>query len=145
MIFLCFRHLPKNPFKPWKHFIIFHLTLLSWAFMLGVPDVKSLNPQIRAFLLNLYIFCQVFYLISQTWTPHSCTLYTEWWSESIDERVCLSLAISTAMFISNSSNTASLCFFTRLIVLCVATKFASKPSQYQTVINPNINLNCLCL
>ncbi len=43
--------------------------------MLGVPDVKSLNPQIRAFLLNLYIL-QVFYLISQTWTPHACTLST---------------------------------------------------------------------
>jgi len=44
------------------------VTSLLYLSCLEFANVK-LNPPNRAFLLKIYVFCQVFYLIFPTWQP----------------------------------------------------------------------------
>lgn len=49
----------------------FHKLSCTW-----LPDVKIWNLPVRSFLLNVYIFCPIFYLSFPTWQPCTCILKT---------------------------------------------------------------------
>lgn len=58
------------------HYLVLVTSLHKFSW-LQLPDVKILNPPIKAFFLNRY--CSVVYLLFSTWQPcaHTFSLYYE--------------------------------------------------------------------